>query len=87
MVLIAITIAIETPGGGRPRPGYTRPVAAVDEPVASASIAQVHRATLADGREVYYSLDLDRVMEALDDLEPIEQFLEAVRTLIVEDDV
>lgn len=29
----------------------------------------------------YVALDLDRVIEALDDLEPIEQFLEIVRTL------
>jgi uncharacterized protein YutE (UPF0331/DUF86 family) len=33
----------------------------------------------------YVALDLDRVVEALDDLEPIEQFLEAVRTLAAED--
>lgn len=29
----------------------------------------------------YVALDLDRVIEALDELEPIEQFLEIVRTL------
>ena len=33
----------------------------------------------------YVALDLDRVVEALDDLEPIEQFFEAVRTLAAED--
>ena len=33
----------------------------------------------------YVALDLDRVVEALDDLGPIEQFLEAVRTLATED--
>ena len=34
----------------------------------------------------YVALDLDRVVEALEDLEPIEQFVEAVRTLIAEDE-
>ena len=33
----------------------------------------------------YVALDLDRVVEALDDLGLIEQFLEAVRTLATED--
>jgi uncharacterized protein YutE (UPF0331/DUF86 family) len=34
----------------------------------------------------YVALDLDRVVEALEDLEPIEQFVEAARTLIAEDE-
>ena len=33
----------------------------------------------------YVSLDLDRVVEALDDLAPIEQFLEAARKLAAEE--
>lgn len=33
----------------------------------------------------YVALDLDRVVEALDDLAPVEQFLEVVRKLAAED--
>lgn len=33
----------------------------------------------------YVTLDLDRVVEALDDLAPVEQFLEAARKLAAED--
>ena len=33
----------------------------------------------------YVALDLDRVVDALDDLAPVEQFLEIVRTLAADD--
>ena len=33
----------------------------------------------------YVALDLDRVVDALDDLAPVEQFLEVVRMLAAED--
>ena len=33
----------------------------------------------------YVALDLDRVVDALDDLEPVQQFLEVVRTLAADD--
>lgn len=33
----------------------------------------------------YVALDLDRVVDALDDLAPVEQFLEVVRKLLAED--
>lgn len=33
----------------------------------------------------YVALDLDRVVEALDDLAPVEQFLEIVRRMTADD--
>jgi uncharacterized protein YutE (UPF0331/DUF86 family) len=33
----------------------------------------------------YVALDLDRVVDALDDLAPVEQFLEVVRKLAADD--